>query len=175
MQKRGVAAAAKHFPGLGAAAENTDFAVQRIGLSKRVLRRVDEAPYRRFVAIDGGLVMLSSAIYPSYSGNPAAFAKAIATAELRVRLGFGGVSITDALGTVAVRAFGGPARAGIAAARAGTDLLLFTDNQSAGRAYRALRRNLRAGALGRPRFERSAQRVLVLRHRLGRGFDGSLR
>ena len=30
----GVAATAKHFPGLGAAAENTDFAVQRIGLSE---------------------------------------------------------------------------------------------------------------------------------------------
>lgn len=171
MQKSGVAATAKHFPGLGAARENTDFAVQRIGLSKRALRRVDEAPYRRFVAIDGALAMLSSAIYPAFGDRPAAFAKVISSRELRARLGFRGVSITDALGTVAVRAFGGPARAAIAAARAGTDLLLFTDRQSAGRAYRALRRKLRAGSLDRPHFERSAQRVLALRHRLGRDLD----
>lgn len=44
LEAGGVAATAKHFPGLGAAAENTDFAVQRIGLSKAALRRIDEAP-----------------------------------------------------------------------------------------------------------------------------------
>jgi beta-N-acetylhexosaminidase len=168
MGDRGVAATAKHFPGLGAAAENTDFATQRIKLSKRRLRRVDERPYRRFVGADGALVMISSAIYPAYGDRPAAFARTVATGELRGRLGFAGVSITDALDTVAVRAFGGPGRAGVAAAAAGTDLLLFTDLGSAVRAHRALRRRLQAGALPRPRFERSAQRVLTLRHRLDR-------
>ena len=39
LQAGGVAATAKHFPGLGAARDNTDFAVQRIGLSKATLRR----------------------------------------------------------------------------------------------------------------------------------------
>jgi len=106
----GVAATAKHFPGIGAATENTDFAVQRIGLSKQTLRRIDEAPYRAFVAAGGDLVMLSTAIYPAVSPQPAAFARAIATGELRGRLGFDGVSITDALETVAVRSFGGPRR-----------------------------------------------------------------
>ncbi len=168
MQNSGVAATAKHFPGLGAAAENTDFATQRIRLSKRTLRSVDERPYRRFAAIDGGLVMISSAIYPAYSDRPAAFARTVAGRELRARLGFDGVSITDALDTVAVRDFGGPARTAVAAADAGTDLLLFTDPESAARAYRALRGRLRAAALPRSRFERSAQRVLTLRHRLDR-------
>ena len=46
-------------------AENTDFAVQRIGLSKATLRGVDEAPYRPFIAAGGDLVMLSTAIYPA--------------------------------------------------------------------------------------------------------------
>ena len=58
MQKGNVAATAKHFPGLGAARRNTDLAVQRIRLSKRRLRRVDELPYRRFVAARGAMVML---------------------------------------------------------------------------------------------------------------------
>ena len=162
----GVAATAKHFPGLGAAAENTDFAVQRIGLSKRELRAVDEAPYRAFVDAGGDLVMLSTAIYPALAPDPAAFARPIATGELRGRLGFEGVSITDALDTVAVRAYGGPARAGIAAARAGTDLLLFTALAPAERARRALLAKLRAGALNRDEFEAAAQRVLDLRREL---------
>jgi beta-N-acetylhexosaminidase len=169
LQEGGVAATAKHFPGLGAARINTDFAVQRIGLSKSELRRVDEAPYRRFIAAGGEMVMLGTAIYPAFSPRPAAFARPIATGELRARLGFEGVSITDALGSVAVRDFGGPAKAGLAAARAGVDLLLFTDYRAGARAQAALLSRLRSGSLSRADFEASAGRVLRLRHRRGGG------
>jgi beta-N-acetylhexosaminidase len=168
LQEGGVAATAKHFPGLGAAAENTDFAAQRIGLSRQALRGADEAPYRRFVARGGAIVMLSSAIYPAFSPRPAAFARRLATGELRSRLGFTGVSITDALESAAVHDFGGPARAGLAAASAGTDLLLFVDYRAGARAGHALLRALRGGSLDRTAFETSAGRVLRLRHGLGR-------
>lgn len=166
LQRGGVAATAKHFPGLGAAPENTDFAVQRIGLSKARLRAVDEAPYEAFIAGGGDMVMLSTAIYPALSPDPAAFSRTIATGELRNRLGFEGVSITDALETVAVRAYGSPARAGVAAVRAGADLLLFADLAAAEAAAKALVAKLRAGALRRGEFEASAQRVLDLRGEL---------
>jgi beta-N-acetylhexosaminidase len=112
------------------------------------------------------MVMIGSAIYPALSPRPAAFTRAIASGELRGRLGFEGVSITDALGSVAVADFGGPAKAGVAAARAGTDLLLFTDFREGARAGSALLRGLRAGTLRRDGFEASAGRVLRLRHAL---------
>ncbi|MFI5027449.1 MAG: glycoside hydrolase family 3 N-terminal domain-containing protein [Solirubrobacterales bacterium] len=161
-----VAATGKHFPGFGSARRNTDIAVQRIGLSKGELRRVDEAPYRTFVAAGGEMVMLSTAIYPAFSPKPAAFAPEIATGELRQRLGFEGVSITDGLEGVAVRHFGGPLRSGLAAARAGTDLLLFPDFEVGAEAQAGLLRALRSGRLARADFETSAGRVLRLRHRL---------
>ena len=110
--------------------------------------------------------MLSTAIYPALSADPAAFSREIASDELRARLGFKGVAITDALDSVAVRAFGGPAKAGVAAVRAGSDLLLFTDLPSAEQAWRALVAKLHAGALDRGEFEASAQRVLDLRRAL---------
>ncbi|HVY96819.1 MAG TPA: glycoside hydrolase family 3 N-terminal domain-containing protein [Solirubrobacterales bacterium] len=169
LQAGGIAATGKHFPGLGAAVQNTDFAVQRIGLPADQLRRTDEAPYVPFIAAGGDLVMLSTAIYPALSPEPAAFSRAIATGELRDRLGFQGVSITDALETVAVRDFGGPAKAGLAAARAGADLLLFTELGPAEAAGRALVAGLRSGRLDRGEFEAGAQRVIDLRSRLGRG------
>lgn len=171
LQRGGVAATAKHFPGLGAARENTDFAVQWIDLSRRALRAVDEAPYRRFIEQGGEVVMLSTAIYPAFSPRPAAFARPIATGELRARLGFEGVSVTDALESAAVRAFGGPAKAGVAAARAGTDLLLFADFRAAAKARRALVERLRDGRLDRGEFERSVERTLNLRRRLAGGLD----
>jgi beta-N-acetylhexosaminidase len=166
LQGGGVVATAKHFPGLGAAAENTDFAVQRVGLSRRELRSVDEAPYRAFVAAGGDLVMLSTAIYPALSPRPAAFSRAIASGELRTRLGFRGVTVTDALDTVAVRAFGDPAEVGVAAVRAGSDLLLFTELGPAEQVGQALEAKRRAGALDRAELVAAAQRVLDLRRKL---------
>jgi beta-N-acetylhexosaminidase len=159
----GVAATAKHFPGLGAALINTDNAVQRIRLAAGKLRSVDESPFGEFARVGGRLVMLSTAIYPALSHKPAAFSRAIATGELRERLGFQGVSITDALGSVSARAIGGPAKTARAAASAGADLVLYTDLGSAARAQHALAAGLRDGSLDRAEFEASVNRVLALR------------
>ena len=168
LQAGGIAATGKHFPGFGAATENTDFSVERIDLSKSELRAVDEKPYAAFVAAGGKLVMLSTAIYPAFSSDPAAFTRAIATGELRNRLGFDGVTITDALETPAVEHFGSTAKAAVAGARAGADLLLYTHLGSAEAAWRALLAKLRSGALDRGEFEAAVERVLDLRGELPR-------
>jgi len=168
LQAGGVAATGKHFPGFGAARENTDFAVERVDLSKRELRAVDEKPYAAFTAAGGKLVMLSTAVYPAFSGEPAAFTRSLVTGELRSRLGFEGVTITDALETPAVDHFGGPAKVATAGARAGADLLLFARLGPAEKAWRALVGGLRADRLNRPEFEQAAQRVLDLRAGLRR-------
>jgi beta-N-acetylhexosaminidase len=159
----GVAATAKHFPGLGGARLDTDNAVQRVRLSAERLRRADESTFAAFSAAGGQLVMLSTAIYPALAHKPAAFSPAIATGELRERLGYQGVSITDALGTVSARTIGGPARSARAAAAAGADLVLFTDLRSAARAQSALAAGLGNGSLDRAAFEQSVDRVLTLR------------
>jgi beta-N-acetylhexosaminidase len=159
----GVAATAKHFPGLGGARLDTDNAVQKVRLPAATLRSADERSFASFAAAGGPMVMLSTAIYPALSGKPAAFSRAIATGELRDRLGFQGVSITDALGTVSARAIGGPAKTALAAARAGADLVLFTDLRDAARAQRALANGLASGALDRAEFQQSVARVLALR------------
>ena len=156
---------AKHFPGLGDARLNTDSAVQRIELSRRALRRLDEARLRRRSSTGrrrrGRMVMMSSAVYPAFSERPAAFSRSLATVELRGRLGFRGVSITDALETASTAAFGGPARAAKLAARAGTDLLLFAGLDAAERAAKPLRRAARPRALARalPRVDRADPRA----------------
>jgi len=166
LQDYGVAATGKHFPGFGAARENTDFSVERIVLSKEELRQIDEAPYDRFIRMGGALVMLSTAVYPAFSNRPAAFTRSIVTGELRHRLGFEGVTITDALETPAVENFGSTEKAAVAGARAGSDLLLYAQLEPAHVAWRALVKSLRAGTLDRDEFEQAAQRVLRLRSEL---------
>jgi len=168
LEEGGVAATAKHFPGLGTATENTDFEAQRLTLSKAQLRDIDEAPYSAFVGAGGKLVMLSTAIYPAFSNRPAAFTKRIVTGELRGRLGFRGVTITDSLGSAAVAEFGGQREAAVDGAAAGDDLLLFDDLPSALAGHEALVKQLHKGALGRAPFLAAAGRVLSLRRDLPR-------
>jgi beta-N-acetylhexosaminidase len=165
LEDDGVAPTAKHFPGIGAAEINTDDAVQRIEISKSRLRALDEKPYETY--LEGGaaerLVMLSSAVYPAFSDEPASMTRKLATVELRERLGFEGVSITDALETASTAAFGGPTAVAADAARAGADLLLFVSFGAAAKAAAPLQRALRAD---RERFVASVERVLALRESL---------
>jgi beta-N-acetylhexosaminidase len=163
LQAGGVAATAKHFPGLGAASENTDFEAQRIGLSKATLRAVDEAPYRAYIAAGGSLVMVGTAIYLAFGDRPAAFNRRIVTGELRGRLGFRGVTITDSLGSAAVAEFGSQREAAVDGASAGDDLLLFDDLPSALAGHEALVKQLASGGLKRQPFLAAANRVLTLR------------
>jgi beta-N-acetylhexosaminidase len=126
-QARGVAATAKHFPGLGAASQDqdTDVAPVRLNVPLGQLRGIDEAPYRAAIAAGVKLVMLSWAVYPALDPRtPAGLSPTVIGGELRGRLGFRGVTITDALGAGALDGFGTIERRGVLAARAGEDLLL---------------------------------------------------
>ncbi|TMK72619.1 MAG: beta-N-acetylhexosaminidase [Actinobacteria bacterium] len=167
MQDHGVAATGKHFPGLGAAKGNTDNGVQKIHLPRAKLRRVDEKPYGPFSSDGGDMVMISTAVYTDFSHRPAIATKRIATGELRRRVGFKGVSVTDALETPSVNHFDGAVSVGVDAAKAGTDLLLYTRKGHAARAWHELQGRLAAGKLNRPAFERSVNRVLSLSAKLG--------
>ena len=128
-QQAGVAATAKHFPGLGAATaeQDTDTGPVTLDLPASEIRSVDEFPYQ--VAISAGvkLVMVSWAVYPALDPrNPAGLSSTIIHDELRGRLGFRGVTITDALGAGALNAYGNFGQRALMAAHAGADLLLCT-------------------------------------------------
>lgn len=164
LERADVAATAKHFPGFGAARANTDDSAQTISLSKRKLRRHEERPFERFAARRNRLVMLSWAIYPALDpGTPAGLSGRIATRELRRRIGFRGVSITDAMSAAAVSGLGGPGKLARRAARAGSDLLLFTSVGDARAATGELVDSLRDGSLRRSRFKAAVRRTLRLR------------
>ncbi len=171
-QRTGVAATAKHFPGLGAAATNqdTDSRPVTLNLSKHNLRTIDELPYRSAIPAGVKLVMVSWAIYPALdSSRPAGLSSTIVQHELRSRLKFKGVTITDALEAGALRAYGSTANRAVLAAGAGMDLLLCaSQNVSQGTAaVNALASALKGGMLKRPAFMASVKRVSALRSELG--------
>jgi beta-N-acetylhexosaminidase len=167
-QATGVAATAKHFPGLGAASvmANTDDAPVTLSQSLGQLRAVDEAPYRNAIRAGVALVMVSWAIYPALDRlRPAGLSSAVIGGELRGRLGFRGVTITDGLGAGALARYGGFALRGVLAASAGADLLLCStrlpqDDRPANGIATA---NGLAGALSSGRLSTAAAQAAVAR------------
>jgi beta-N-acetylhexosaminidase len=145
---------------------NTDVATQRIDISKKELRKVDERPYHRYVASHGPLVMVNLAIYPKIDPKPAAFSHKIATGELRKRLGFKGVSVTDSLEAASAQAVGGPSKLARLGVKGGDDLLLYSSLGDALAGSKALTKSLRKHSLPRHAFRASVARVLELRSSL---------
>lgn len=168
-QKDRVAATVKHFPGLGAAVQrqNTDERPVTLHLPLSTIRSIDERPYWSAVAAKVKLVMASWAIYPALDAKfPAGLSRKIVQGELRQRLGFGGVTITDALGAGALNPFGSIGHRAVLASRAGMDLLLcagevLRDGQSAMSAL--VSSYSHDSATARAAFKAAAERVIALR------------
>ncbi|MBV8563692.1 MAG: hypothetical protein JOZ56_11420 [Actinobacteria bacterium] len=161
LQNGGIAATAKHFPGLGAAGANTDDRQVVVHAGIGVLRR-GLLPFRR--AVDAGvqLVMVSSASYPALdpSGAAAVFSPAIATGILRDQLGFTGVAVSDALDAPA------PARmphAATHAVAAGIDLLVYGSERASEQGYATLVSDAPKYPHLRARLEEASNRIHALK------------
>jgi beta-N-acetylhexosaminidase len=170
-QAVGVAATAKHFPGLGAAgpSEDTDRRPVTLRVPAPTLRAVDELPYRRAIAGSVRLVMVSWAVYPALDpARPAGLSPAVVEGELRGRLGFTGVTITDALAAGALRESGDASARAVAAAGAGMDLLLCASGDAGEGAMAAggLATALRDGRLDPGTARDAVSRILALRRDL---------
>jgi beta-N-acetylhexosaminidase len=159
LQTGRVAATAKHFPGLGAARENTDdhaVSVQLVRLQ----------PFRDAIAAGVQLVMMSNASYPHLdpSGRPAVFSRTIVTKLLRGSLGFDGVVVTDALDAPTPNATPhAPARA----IGAGVDLLLYTAGSAARRGYESLLADASTSSTLRAQLTSAVGRIRALKDWLG--------
>jgi beta-N-acetylhexosaminidase len=167
-QAGGVAATAKHFPGLGTAAakQNTDNEPVTLTAPAATLRAVDELPYPAAIAAGVKVIMASWAVYPALDpGRPAGLSARIVGGELRGRLGFTGVTITDALEAKALTAYGAISHRALLAAQAGMDLILCSAQSltEGTECLSGLEGGYGSGALPKAGFEAAAARVIALR------------
>ena len=166
-----IAATGKHFPGLGAATadQNTDLGPVTLDVPLGDLRSIDEVPFQAAIAAGVRLVMCSWAVYPALDPQlPSGLSPAIVGGELRQRLKFRGVTITDALEAGAIAAFGTPAQCSVLAAQAGMDVLLCSarDVSEGQDTVAALAAALQQHDLDPGQFAIALLRVLALRDSL---------
>lgn len=162
----GIAATAKHFPGIGAAPANTDHAVVTIRRSRAVLERVDLPPFRAAVAAGVPLVMVGHARYPALDrARIASQSRPIIEGLLRDDVGFRGVVVTDSMEAQASLSTGSITTVSERAVRAGADLVLLTGRGSYRPVYERLLAVARRDPVFRERVRESAARVLALKAR----------
>ncbi len=171
-QAEGVAATAKHFPGLGAASQeqNTDEGPVTLDLSLAELNLKDDIPYPPAIAAGVELVMTSWAVYPALDPEwPAGLSRKIVKKRLRGQYGFGGVTITDAMEAGAIAGVGTADENTVRAAKIGMDVLLYSSRTVAQgqAAVDALAAALENGDLDEAKFLEAAARVLALRQQYG--------
>jgi beta-N-acetylhexosaminidase len=121
----GVAATAKHFPGLGDVAINPDDGAVS---SPQTLAEVHRENFPTLAAAIGAgvdQVMVTHILFPKISGSkwPSSLSRFWVTGQLRGHLGYPGLIITDALDAAAVSSFP-PAQVALKAFGAGNDQLL---------------------------------------------------
>jgi beta-N-acetylhexosaminidase len=166
LQDGGVAATAKHFPGLGRVTVNTD---TDLGATDPLTTADDPALQPFAAAVDAGtaVVMVSSATYPRLDPDAPAVFSAAVVGLLRDRLGFGGVVMSDDLGRAVAVSQVPVERRAVHAVAAGVDVVLTVRAVDAQPMAQALTDRAAADPAFAARVSESAGRVLALKERFG--------
>ncbi len=165
-QTAGIAATAKHFPGLGSTSVNTDNGVAVTDETRADFDRNDLPPFRAAIAAGVDTIMAAHIIAPALdpSGAPASMSKPIVTGLLRDTLHFNGVVVTDALSAAALGNIP-PAQRAVQAIEAGVDQLLMPS--SLGDSIDAVLAAVHDGTITEARIDQSVTRILKLKQKLG--------
>jgi beta-N-acetylhexosaminidase len=133
MDRIGMGAVAKHFPGHGFVRADSHVAVP---VDERTLEEIeanDLLPYRTLIAAGLAGIMPAHVIYPKVDAQPAGFSRVWLGRILREKLGFDGLVFSDDLSMEGASVAGGILERGKAALRAGCDMVLVCGNREAAR------------------------------------------
>ncbi len=177
LQKNGIMAVAKHFPGLGRADVDPHFHLPKINIGLEELERVNFPPFA--AAIEEGVcgIMTSHAIYPALDPEkPATLSPMVLTKVLRERMGFRGLTITDDLEMGAIAEDWSVAEGALTSFQAGADILLICKDQGHVReSLDRMQRALTEGSITKERVAQSLKRIKKMKMKfLGRREKTSL-
>lgn len=166
-QDAGALACAKHFPGHGRTTTDSHITLPLVNAEREVLEETDLVPFE--VAVECGVASLMTAhvAFPALdpSGVPATVSTEI-LGDLRRRLRFDGLVVTDALIMDGALVGRRESDAAVDAVRAGVDLLLYPNDPR--RVRDALDLAVASGALARERLDEALGRYQAALHRASR-------
>ena len=168
LDEAGAVSTAKHFPGHGDTDVDSHVGLPIVGASMPRLDSVELVPFRAAIQAGAGLVMTAHIALPAVAGDsttPATLSPRIITGLLRDSLGFGGVTITDAMTMEGVGKGYTTEQSSVLAVQAGADILLKPSDPT--RAIDAVVAAVERGEISRGRIDSAARHVLALKARVG--------
>jgi len=168
IQAGGALATAKHFPGHGDTSVDTHLGLAKIDHPREHLDEVELPPFR--AAVDAGIdaFMSTHIILPALDpepGIPATLSRPILTGLLRGEMKFDGLIFTDSMSMNAISKNFGDGQAAAMAVKAGVDFVLHSPDDDA--AFKAIKAAVESGEIARAQVDRSVERILRAKARLG--------
>jgi beta-N-acetylhexosaminidase len=166
LQTSGLLACGKHFPGHGDTSKDSHLDLPHVVQPLDRIEQVELRPFREAVASGVLSLMTAHVVYPAIDPDRPATLSAAACRDLRGRIGFGGMLISDDLEMKAIADRWSIEEASVQAVSAGCDALLVCwSDEKQERAVRALVKEAEASAAFRSRCEEACRRTLASRRR----------
>lgn len=167
MQKAGVLANAKHFPGHGDTDQDSHHTLPSINFSAKRIDSIELYPYRKLIKEGLSSVMVAHLNVPSLepSGYPSSLSKHIVTDILKGDLGFKGLIFTDALTMKGAADFKEVGDIDLAAFLAGNDVMLMSENVEKGMSKIIEAYN--NGVISEQRLAHSVKKILQAKYKVG--------
>lgn len=163
----GILAVPKHFPGHGAATEDSHKSLPVIALSSAALTAAHLPPFRRAIELKAPAIMTAHIRYPALDPkNPATLSKPVIVDLLKRGLGFEGLVITDSLDMKAITSSRPIHKAAALAVAAGADIVLLGKGDFL-KARGEIAAQVRKGAITETRINDAYYRVLAAKKEAG--------
>lgn len=120
----------KHFPGHGMTGEDSHLTMPSVDLSMEELERIHIAPFKRAIADGVSAIMVSHVHYKAFNEDvtPASLSENVIKQNLRDKLGFEGIVVSDDMVMGGVKNYYDSLTACIKGINAGINLFIFRDS-----------------------------------------------
>jgi len=153
---------AKHFPGHGDTSTDSHLDLPRINHDKNRLEVLELKPFQEAIRAKVDGIMTAHLLVEAFDKeNPATLSYPILTEQLRKKMGFEGLIVTDALIMGGVAKYASPEEIAVKALQAGADILLMPENPEV--VINSIERAVEWGDLPSSRIDESFNRVNQLK------------
>lgn len=165
----GVIPVVKHFPGHGDTDTDSHLDLPVIHKTENELDELELKPFEEAIREGADVVMVAHILFPALDAElPSSLSKEIITGQLRGKLGFEGVVITDDMTMGAIANQYGMGEAAVLSIEAGTDLLLVAHQyENIDNVINTVKQSVQDGTLTEERIEESVRRILELKAKYG--------
>ena len=168
MQDAGIMATAKHFPGHGDTETDSHLDLPVINKNMKQLDTLELFPFKQLIEAGVGSVMIAHLSVPAIDdkpNRPTSLSKKTVTDLLKKKLGFDGLTFTDALEMKGVTKFYPAGDAAVQALIAGNDMLCLPENVPD--AIKAVEKAIDKNKLSWDDTNEKVLKVLAAKYRLG--------